>query len=55
MIAKMEIKPNQMITAIRAAVSGQTVGPVIIEVILALGRDRVGRRLKKTAALVVRR
>jgi glutamyl-tRNA synthetase len=51
MIAEMGVKPNQMINAIRAAVSGQAVGPGIIEVLLALGRDRVSRRLKKAEGL----
>jgi glutamyl-tRNA synthetase len=51
MIAEMGVKPNQMINAIRAAISGQAVGPGIIEVILALGRETVRRRLKKAQGL----
>ena len=51
MIAEMGVKPNQMINAIRAAVSGQAVGPGIIEVLIALGRETVSRRLKQAERL----
>lgn len=50
-LGEIKIKPNQLINAIRIAVSGQSVGPGIIEVLAVLGRDRVARRLAKAADL----
>lgn len=46
LIAEMQVKPNQLINAIRTATTGQAVGPSIIEVLLALGQGTVSRRLK---------
>lgn len=45
-----EVKPAAFIHPSRVAVSGQTVGPSIFELLEALGRDRVLRRIERFCA-----
>jgi glutamyl-tRNA synthetase len=44
---ELEIKPAELIHPARMSVSGRTVGPSIFELLEALGRERVLRRLQK--------
>jgi glutamyl-tRNA synthetase len=46
-LGQWRIKPGHLINALRIAVTGQTVGPDMIQVLLCLGRDRVVARLNK--------
>lgn len=43
------VKVGLLTNAIRAAVTGQTVGPGLFDVLVAIGRERVVKRLKKVA------
>jgi glutamyl-tRNA synthetase len=51
MAEKEGIKAGVLINGIRTAVTGQAVGPGIFELLNALGKDRVVRRLRKAADL----
>jgi len=51
MAEKENIKAGILINGIRTAVTGQAVGPGIFELLDALGRDRVVRRLRKAVEL----
>ncbi|MCD6496703.1 MAG: glutamate--tRNA ligase [Deltaproteobacteria bacterium] len=46
------IKAGLLINGVRAAVTGQTVGPSLFEVLLTLGKERVISRLEKAAVMV---
>jgi glutamyl-tRNA synthetase len=43
-----QLKPGQLINAVRTSTTGQGVGPEFVQVLIALGQDRVIARLKKT-------
>ncbi len=47
---EMGVKAGLLINATRVALTGQAVAPGLFEVMLALGRDRVTRRLHRAAA-----
>ncbi len=49
---ELGIKAGLLINGVRAAVTGQTVGPGLFDVLMAVGRDRVVARLEKAAAKV---
>jgi glutamyl-tRNA synthetase len=51
MAEKENVKAGVLINGIRTAVTGQTVGPGIFELINALGKDRVVARLRKAVEL----
>jgi glutamyl-tRNA synthetase len=53
MAEKESVKAGVLINGIRTAVTGQTVGPGIFELLDALGRDRVVNRLRKAIELFV--
>ncbi len=44
------VKPGLIINAVRAAVTGQTVGPGLFDVLVSIGQPRVVARLRKVAA-----
>ena len=45
------VKPGVIINGMRTVVTGQLAGPSMIDVLMAIGRDRVVRRLRRTAQL----
>lgn len=45
--AQWFVKPGLIINAVRAAVTGQTVGPGLFDVLVALGRGKVVERLRR--------
>jgi glutamyl-tRNA synthetase len=49
---ELEIKPGLLINAARVAVSGQSVGPGIFEILCAVGRQRSVRRLRDAVQLI---
>ena len=49
---ELGIKAGLLINGVRAAVTGQTVGPSLFEVLLVLGRKRVVARLQKASDMV---
>jgi glutamyl-tRNA synthetase len=51
MAEKENVKAGILINGIRTAVTGQAVGPGIFELLNALGRERVVRRLRKAVGL----
>jgi len=48
-----QVKPGLLINAVRAAVTGLTVGPGLFDVLVALGKGRVVERLRRVAARLV--
>ncbi len=46
------VKPGLLINALRTAVTGQSVGPGAFELAVAIGRERVCRRLREAVGLV---
>jgi glutamyl-tRNA synthetase len=48
---ELEVKPGVLINGIRTVVTGQAVGPGLFDVLMAIGRDRVVARLRKTPTL----
>jgi len=46
------VKPGLLINASRAALTGQTVGPGMFEIMVMLGRDRTVERLRRAAPFV---
>ena len=48
---ELEVKPGVLINGIRSVVTGQAVGPGLFDVLMAIGRDRVVARLRKTPTL----
>ncbi len=45
------VKPGLIINAVRTAVTGQSAGPGLFELLAAIGKERVVRRLKKAAEI----
>ena len=45
------VKPGVIINGMRTVVTGQLAGPSMIDVLMAIGRDRVVRRLRRTEQL----
>ena len=45
------VKPGLIINAVRTAVTGQSAGPGLFELLVAIGRERVVQRLKKAAEI----
>ncbi|MCX5898911.1 MAG: glutamate--tRNA ligase, partial [Proteobacteria bacterium] len=45
------VKPGLIINAVRTAVTGQSAGPGLFELLVAIGKERVVRRLKKAAEI----
>jgi glutamyl-tRNA synthetase len=45
------VKPGLLINASRTALTGQSVGPGMFDIMVALGRDRTVERLRKAATL----
>jgi len=45
------VKPGLIINAVRTAVTGQSAGPGLFELLVAIGKERVVRRLRKTAEI----
>lgn len=50
-LGRYQLKAGKLISAVRTAVTGQSVGPEFIDVLLCLGQDRVVRRLRKAKGL----
>ena len=50
MAEEFTIKPGILINGIRAAVTGQTVGPGLFDILIAIGQKRVVERLRKAVA-----
>ena len=48
---ELAVKPGVLINGIRSVVTGQAVGPGLFDVLIAIGRDRVVARLRKTPTL----
>jgi glutamyl-tRNA synthetase len=48
---ELEVKPGVLINGIRSVVTGQAVGPGLFDVLMAIGRDRIVARLRKTPTL----
>ncbi len=49
-LAAHQLKPGQLINAVRTAITGQAVGPEFLQVMLCLGKERVVARLKAVFA-----
>ena len=47
----LEVKPGIIINAIRTVVTGQLAGPGIFDVLTAIGKDRVVKRLRGVSEL----
>jgi len=50
-IQGLEVKPGIVINAVRAVVTGQLAGPGIFDVLTAIGKDRVVKRLRRISKL----
>jgi glutamyl-tRNA synthetase len=48
---ELAVKPGVLINGIRSVVTGQAVGPGLFDVLMAIGRDRIIARLRKTPTL----
>jgi glutamyl-tRNA synthetase len=48
---EVDVKPGVIINGMRTVITGQLAGPSMFDVIMALGRDRVVRRLRQTGRL----
>ena len=48
---ELDIKPGVLINGARAAVTGQAAGPGLFEVLAAVGKERVLRRLRQAPNL----
>lgn len=46
-----EVKPGVIINGMRTVVTGQLAGPSMFDILLAIGRERVVQRLRKTPEL----
>ncbi len=44
--AELEIKPGILINGMRTVLTGQLAGPGMFDILVALGRERVVRRLR---------
>jgi glutamyl-tRNA synthetase len=51
MAEELDIKAGVLINGIRAAVTGQTVGPGLFDILIAIGQKRVVERLRKAMSL----
>ena len=51
MAEELDIKAGILINGIRAAVTGQTVGPGLFDILIAIGQKRVVERLRKAVSL----
>ena len=51
MAEELDVKAGVLINGIRAAVTGQTVGPGLFDILIAIGQKRVVERLRKAALL----
>ena len=51
MAEELEIKAGILINGVRTAVTGQAVGPGLFDVLIAIGKDRVVRRLRNAEKL----
>jgi glutamyl-tRNA synthetase len=51
MAEELDIKAGVLINGIRAAVTGQTVGPGLFDILIAIGQKRVVERLRKAVSL----
>jgi len=49
---KTGVKPGLIINALRTAVTGQSAGPGLFEVLEAIGKERTVRRLKRAAEMI---
>lgn len=54
LVEKLQIKPGQLFMPVRVAVTGQTATPGLFELLAALGRERVLKRLKQAVAVLER-
>jgi glutamyl-tRNA synthetase len=52
LVAELELKPVQLFTALRAAVTGRTVSPPLFDTFEVLGRERTLARVRAAIALV---
>ena len=50
-IEELGVKPGIIINAIRTVVTGQLAGPGIFDVLIAIGRERVVKRLRNAPEL----
>ncbi len=48
---EVEVKPGVIINGMRTAVTGQLAGPSMFDILLAIGRERVVRRLQNVSSL----
>ena len=46
---KLDIKPGLIINAVRTAATGQSAGPGLFEIIVALGKEKTVSRIRKAA------
>jgi len=51
MAEEVDVKAGVLINGIRAAVTGQTVGPGLFDILIAIGQKRVVERLRKAVSL----
>jgi glutamyl-tRNA synthetase len=47
-----QLKPGKLINAVRTKVTGQSVGPEFMKVLLSLGKERVVERLRRVLSLM---
>ena len=48
-LAEMGVKPGILMNAVRTAVTGQPKGPEFFEFMMAIGKEKVARRLRHAA------
>jgi len=49
---KLQVKPGLLINALRTAVTGQSAGPGLFELLIAVGRQRTVLRIRKSVELI---
>jgi glutamyl-tRNA synthetase len=49
---KLNVKPGLLINAVRTAVTGQAAGPGLFEILVAVGKDKTVKRIKKAVELI---
>lgn len=47
LVSELDIKAGELVHPVRAALTGKTIGPGLFELMEVLGKERIGRRLKK--------
>lgn len=47
LVKELNIKAGELVHPVRAALTGKTIGPGLFELMEVLGKERIGRRLKK--------